>query len=114
MDLLYIIITSFLLRMVPETVYTYGIVFFCSVFYVLWAKTVSLEAFFHRLITMAEFKTPSSARNKYHDEIKNRFANVLFFVYNIFSFEMRLSLKPLCHTKQICFYPPTQPPKTSD
>ena len=69
---------------------------------------MSLGAFFHRLITMAEFKTPLSTRNKYHDEIENRFANVLFFVY-IFSFEMGLSLEPPCHTKHkyVFTHPPT-------
>ena len=73
-----------------------------------------MGAFLRGLITKAEFKNFSSTRNKYRDEMEKRCAYVvlvMFFAYNIFSFEMWFSLKPLCHTKRhdkyIFTYPPT-------
>ena len=58
-----------------------------------------MGAFFHGLITRLEFKNPLSTRNKYRDEIENRYAYVAILVY-IFSFEMGFSLEPFCHTKR--------------
>ena len=75
-----------------------------------------MGAFFRGLITRTEFKNPSSTRNKYRDEMKNRCAYVvMFFVYNILSFKTGFSLEPLCHKNvMINIFLPTNLLKTSD
>ena len=75
-----------------------------------------MGAFFRGLITREEFKNPSSTRNKYRDEMKNRCVYVvMFFVYNILSFKSGFSLEPLCHTNVVInIFLPTHLLKTSD
>ena len=75
-----------------------------------------MGALFRGLITRTEFKNPSSTRNKYRDEMKNRCAYVvMFFVYNILSFKTGFSLEPLCHKNvMINIFLPTNLLKTSD
>ena len=94
-------------------------IFFAFVFYILQTIKLWNGSIFPRndyegwILKPVKYKYLS---NSYHDEMENRRAYVAIFdICLYFSFEIRSSVEPLCHTKHHDkYFLPTQIPKTSD
>ena len=104
--------------MVPKTVYTYDIVSFSSIFYMLWTIKVWSGGLFLQTDYKGRISKPMKYKylaGSYCDKMESRRACiVIFFICLYFFFEMEFSLEPLHHKKCHDKYIFTHPPNMSD